>query len=200
MDVGDYEGGLPDIKLPVNKEVPSIIPNVPNTPPPVGQTSTSLQFKLPLPSQKIFYPSMVAPGNPPVTTNCTICGTEWVLPVPRPMQEASEKADGNISNEEDKDNDCHTFCPKGYCKAIIDMMERHYCAHPMIPGYAVPEPSAIKQWAVQEIYDFCKQNNLPEMWVYIWENWYQKGQWELWARLAYDKMPVLKTTMILESQ
>jgi hypothetical protein len=30
----------------------------------------------------------------------------------------------------------------------VNMMERHYCAHPVIPGYPTPDPRAIKRWAV----------------------------------------------------
>lgn len=55
-------------------------------------------------------------------------------------------------------------------------MEQHYCTHPVIPGYAAPD---------------------PEVWAYLWENWYRKGRWELWARAAHDMIPILKTTMIL---
>jgi hypothetical protein len=50
------------------------------------------------------------------------------------------------------------------------------------------------------MYDFCVKNELHEMWAYLWENWYQKGCWELWAHSAHDLILVLKTTMILESQ
>lgn len=80
------------------------------------------------------------------------------------------------------------------------MMERHYCAHRIIPGYAAPNPAAIKQWAVQQMYGFCVKNELPEVWAYLWENWYRKGRWDLWARSVDPLIPVLKTTMILESQ
>jgi adenylate cyclase len=80
------------------------------------------------------------------------------------------------------------------------MMEQHYCAHPLIPGYSAPTPAGIKEWAVKEIYTFCVENDLREAWAYLWENWYQKGRWELWARSVYEEIAVLKMTMILESQ
>ncbi|KAI9456758.1 hypothetical protein F5148DRAFT_984305, partial [Russula earlei] len=50
------------------------------------------------------------------------------------------------------------------------------------------------------IYDFCATHELAEVWAYLWENWYWKGCWELWACSAHDLIPILKTTMILESQ
>ena len=91
-----------------------------------------------------------------------------------------------------------TFCPKIHREKILTMLENHYCAHPLIPGYG---PQAAK---VSEIEPYagctciaCKNNKLPEVCAYLWENWYGKGRW---ARSAHSLIPVLKTTMILESQ
>jgi hypothetical protein len=108
----------------------------------------------------------------------------------------------SMSEEDSNDENCtrRTFCPPENRQSIIDMLERHYCAHPSIPGYAAPNPIAIKRWAVQQMYRFCKRNEIPEVWAYLWENWYREGRWNLWARSAHDLIPVLKTTMILESQ
>ncbi|KAH9959718.1 hypothetical protein BGW80DRAFT_1131454, partial [Lactifluus volemus] len=100
---------------------------------------------------------------------------------------------------DDREQDQHTFCPPLYRDPIINMMERHYCAHPSIPGFCPPDAKLIKKWAVQRMYDFCLRHKLPEVWVYLWENWYRAGRWELWARCAHKLIPVLKTTMILES-
>jgi hypothetical protein len=113
----------------------------------------------------------------------------------------SDSVNKDVSEEED-DGKQHrrTFCPSLYRVPIVDMMERHYCTHPMIPGYAEPNHVAIKKWAVQKMYKFCVMHELPEVWAYLWENWYRKGRWELWARSAHSQIPVLKTTMILESQ
>jgi hypothetical protein len=92
------------------------------------------------------------------------------------------------------------FCSGDLREPIIKMMERHYCAHPLIPGYCEPTPEAIKHWAVQQIYNYCKKHNLRAVWAYLWENWYRAGRWELWARSVHATIPRLKTTMILESQ
>jgi hypothetical protein len=50
------------------------------------------------------------------------------------------------------------------------------------------------------MYKFCEARDLREVWAYLWENWYRPGRWKLWARSTHDAIPVLKTTMICESQ
>ena len=106
----------------------------------------------------------------------------------------------NVSDNDKTSNGQRMFCPKVHREKIINMIENHYCAHPLIPGYAPPSPAGIKKWAVQQMYSFCTTHELPEVWAYLWENWYRKGRWELWARSVHPQIPVLKTTMILESQ
>ncbi|KAI6013705.1 hypothetical protein BKA83DRAFT_4063137, partial [Pisolithus microcarpus] len=61
-------------------------------------------------------------------------------------------------------------------------------------------PAGIRQWAVKQMYMFCEENDLPELWAYLWENWYRRGRWELWAHTAAPgEIPRLKTTMVMES-
>jgi hypothetical protein len=217
IDIEDCEGGSPDdVVLPlVNAETSSSstnpptmsLPNPPaNQPPaihppilgqPLGDASNALRIKFSLPSivsavgrviQGAGFKLHIAPKQ--------------LLPdieeeEPKPMED-----EGSIS-EEDDDSDGpsrRTFCPVVYREPIINMMERHYCAHPSIPGYGPPDAVGIKKWAVRQSYNFCHKNKLPEVWAYLWENWYRKGRWELWARCAHKLIPVLKTTMILESQ
>ncbi|KAJ7043906.1 hypothetical protein C8F04DRAFT_894863, partial [Mycena alexandri] len=91
------------------------------------------------------------------------------------------------------------FCPAVYRDPILTMMERHYCAHPLLPGNSHPSPEGIKRWAVSQMYKFCVEHDLREVWAYLWENWYRKSRWELWSRSVYPEIPILKTTMILES-
>lgn len=92
------------------------------------------------------------------------------------------------------------FCPFENRDAVISLMERHYCAHPSIPGYARPERLAIRYWAVKEMFIFCQRHKLQELWAYLWCNWYRSERWELWARSSCSQIPRLKTTMICESQ
>ncbi|KAJ7241677.1 hypothetical protein B0H12DRAFT_974403, partial [Mycena haematopus] len=101
--------------------------------------------------------------------------------------------------EEGEKQTKHTFCPTTYRDHILGMMEKHYCAHPLLPGYAPPSANGIRRWAVLQIYRFCVEHGLREVWAYLWENWYRRGRWELWARSAHPEIPVLKTTMMLES-
>jgi hypothetical protein len=56
-------------------------------------------------------------------------------------------------------------------------------------------------WAVKQMYEFCVLHNLPNLWAYLWENWYRRGRWELWARSGNPtEIPRLKTTMLVEGQ
>ena len=93
-----------------------------------------------------------------------------------------------------------TFCSLEFCTDIVDMMEWHLCTHPLIPGYSTPSPEGIKEWAVKQMYEFCVEHDLHEVWAYLWENWYLHGRWELWAWCMDDKIPHLKTTMMVEAQ
>ena len=110
-------------------------------------------------------------------------------------------------NENDPESDeettagRHTFCPIEHRDTVVALMERHFCAHPLIPGYSVPKREHIKAWAVKQMYDFCALHDLPNLWAYLWENWYRRGRWELWARSANPReIPRLKTTMLVEAQ
>ncbi|KAL1698278.1 hypothetical protein EV121DRAFT_218435 [Schizophyllum commune] len=57
----------------------------------------------------------------------------------------------------------------------------------------------IRAWAVRQAYTVCKENDLPNLWAYLWGNWYRPSRWQLWARSSCPSIPVLRTTMILES-
>jgi hypothetical protein len=92
------------------------------------------------------------------------------------------------------------FCSEDLRERVVELLERHYCAHPDIPGMARPDPDGIRAWAVKEMYTFCKRHDLKELWAYLWGNWYRSGRWNLWARSACEEIPRLKTNMICESQ
>ncbi|KAJ7302388.1 hypothetical protein DFH08DRAFT_616091, partial [Mycena albidolilacea] len=91
------------------------------------------------------------------------------------------------------------FCLASLRGPIIALVEKHFTAHPLIPGYCHLSPAGIREWAVKEMYEFCIPNNLPEVWAYLWENCYQHGRWELWARAEHHEIPRLKTTTMVES-
>ena len=107
----------------------------------------------------------------------------------------------NDTQSEEEESDLRrTFCSFEFRTQIVDMMERHLCTHPLIPGYSAPSREGIKEWAVKQMYEFCVKHDLREVWAYLWENWYCRGRWELWARCMADKIPRLKTTMMVEAQ
>jgi len=170
---------------------------------PLGDTTNLLRIKLLLPS------IASALGRVIRGAGFRLSIPAMLLPTIEEQKERDEE-ERTINEErevsvtrEDEDGDKQgrrTFCPALYRDTIINMMERHYCAHPLIPGSSPPDAKLIKKWAVQRMYDFCSKHELPEVWVYLWENWYREGRWELWARCAHKIIPVLKTTMILESQ
>ncbi|KAF7333353.1 SWIM-type domain-containing protein [Mycena venus] len=57
----------------------------------------------------------------------------------------------------------HTFCPVEFHQPIVDFMEVHLCAHPLIPGYSHPSLEGIRSWAVRQAYTFCFEHNLREV-------------------------------------
>jgi hypothetical protein len=50
------------------------------------------------------------------------------------IQEESTEDKGAVSEGHDDGTGRRTFCLEVYREPIINMMERHYCAHPSIPG------------------------------------------------------------------
>lgn len=148
----------------------------------------TLAFRIPNPSQ---FPSQPLPDSDHNINDRKDIPTGLKIIIKIPKQEPQS---GDIERSR------RTFCPSEFREHVIEMMERHFCAHPLIPGYSHPSAAGIRQWAVRQIYTFCREHDLCELWAYLWENWYRKGRFELWARSAGDKIPRLKTTMIMESQ
>ena len=85
---------------------------------------------------------------------------------------------------------------------VLEMMSRHYNSHPLIPNLRGTYQSStdIHKFCATEMYFWCKSRGYFRLWAYLWVNWYQPSQWCLWARSVNDQeIPVLKTTMIVES-
>lgn len=117
-----------------------------------------------------------------------------------PITSANDSSDSSEDSDLGEQVGKHQFCPLDLREALISLLERHHCAHPSIPGDAAPNSTAIRWWAVEGMYRFCEHNNLCELWVYMWCNWYRPERWYLWARSMGPEIPRLKTTMICESQ
>ncbi|KAL0056633.1 hypothetical protein AAF712_016760, partial [Marasmius tenuissimus] len=83
------------------------------------------------------------------------------------------------------------------------MFRIHLHQHPEIPFDDEEKPrrtaEQIYQGAVEEMYQFCFEHDLSQVWAYLWNRWYSPKQWVLWARSADEAIPRLKTTMIVES-
>jgi hypothetical protein len=172
------------------------------------QNPNSLYIHIP----NLLLSNAVAPAPPAQTTSsCSILpiicsdssdknaeGGAWlIIRVPAHFQIAAEEEHEDLEAEK---TIRYTFCPDELQSQVIEMMERHLCAHLLIPGYSAPLPEGIKEWAVKQMYQFCKAHDLPNLWAYLWENWYQSGQWELWAQCVVAEIPQLKTTMMVEAQ
>jgi hypothetical protein len=160
---------------------------------------------------------VLANGGPSLLTICTPTQTSQTVGVAEPTMCAdasklriripppSANCGTESVTEDEPDEEIatgrRTFCPIEHRTAIVDMMERHFCAHPLIPGYSAPTPEGIKAWAVKQIYEFCIHHDLPNLWAYLWENWYRCKRWELWAQSGNpEEIPRLKTTMFVEGQ
>ena len=150
-------------------------------------------------------------GVPALTDNCpgslepsahSANVTNFTIRIPAPSTNRdSVLITRNEPGPDEEITERRTFCPLELRDIVVGMMERHFCAHPLIPGYSFPSPEGIKAWAVKQIYELCVQNDLPNLWAYLWENWYRRGRWELWARSGNPvEIPRLKTTMLVEGQ
>lgn len=185
-DPKENEGGVPG---------ESSTPIISESTTPTIQGPNSLFIRIPNPSQ-----SRIVLED---TIN-KIGGTSMNVPVanniPRLTITLPPITNNDTQTNEEQSDIRRTFCSSEFRTNIVDMMERHLCAHPLIPGYSAPSREGIKEWAVKQMYEFCVKHDLREVWAYLWENWYRCGRWELWARCADDNIPRLKTTMMVEAQ
>ncbi|KAJ6558978.1 hypothetical protein B0H10DRAFT_2369275 [Mycena sp. CBHHK59/15] len=208
-DGGEYEGGVHD----------SITPVVPTSQQPCTFTTANglcitIPARQPLAAASKSNATETAAGDKSDTvgvrvdsTHARTTGAAAPKPTASKPTKATPKAAAADAASGDDDSEAEgtekatrrTFCPAMYREPIVNMMEKHYCAHPLLPGYAPPSPEGIKRWAVMQMYKFCVEHALREVWAYLWENWYRSSRWELWARSVHPEIPVLKTTMILES-
>lgn len=95
------------------------------------------------------------------------------------------------------------FCPKEFRQIILQKFRTHFHQHPEIPigdeAGTLLSAEEIHYGAAQDMYEFCFENDLSQVWAYMWNRWYTPKQWCLWARAACDAIPRIKTTMIVES-
>ena len=87
-------------------------------------------------------------------------------------------------------------------KTVLNVFSNHFNSHPFVPDQNGTCRSAqqIHRDCAREMYSWCRSRNYFRLWAYLWVNWYQPSQWVLWARSTNaTEIPVLKTTMIVES-
>lgn len=172
------------------------------------QTSEMSKVESREPSLKIRIPGRSAKDTAADATQPSLAGIELASNEIEPKDVKATKTKevveevkvGVDEKEESEEESKREFCPEERRQQVVDLIERHLCAHPLIPGYSKPDADAIYDWAVRQIYTFCVDHDLPELWAYLWENWYRRGRWELWARSVHRTISRLKTTMIMESQ
>jgi hypothetical protein len=91
----------------------------------------------------------------------------------------------------------YVFCPAPHRKPILYLFTKHFCQHPVIPERNEGSCSAteIRKHAVLEMYQFCWQRGLREVWGYLWTSWYAPSRWKLWARSTSSYLSRWQTTM-----
>ena len=203
-DVNEHEGGIQDeagITERVLKDKPngiSVCIPIPISLHPSQKAPDRMQHRAPLTEElntHIDTPS-ATPNISPLVPHIKLLPpkkTDENKPAKLPINAES------INNKTDDNGKC-TFCSAELHDSVITLVESHLCAHPLIPGYSAPTPAGIQEWAVKQMYQFCCKHELPEAWAYLWENWYRAGRWEIWACSCNPCIPVLRTTMMLESQ
>src|SRR6266516_348380 len=100
------------------------------------------------------------------------------------------------------DSNSRTFCPLNLRETVIKLVKDHSSCHMLLPkldGTFTTNANEIWKECVEEMIQFCKNNNLIRLWVYLWKEWYSKTKWILWARAANENISHIKTTMVVES-
>lgn len=94
----------------------------------------------------------------------------------------------------------YQFCPAPHRRQILHLFTVHFCLHPLFPERdGTYTKKQIRDRAVYEMYMFCWQRGLAEVWGYLWTSWYQPSRWKLWARSTSPYVSRLRTTMTVEN-
>ncbi|KAF8912407.1 hypothetical protein CPB85DRAFT_1561485 [Mucidula mucida] len=98
-------------------------------------------------------------------------------------------------------NKGYCFCPPPHRSRLLHIFAKHFCEHPALPGRDSELRTAlqIRNDAVHEMYQFCHQRGLREVWGYMWTLWYSPEKWKLWARSTTPYLCRLRTTMTVEN-
>ena len=87
--------------------------------------------------------------------------------------------------------DLPRFCPMEHRGTIVEKFRLHLHQHPEIPFNDVEgthlTADEIHEGAVSDMYHYCHQHDLSQVWAYMWNCWYNPQQWPLWACSACAK-------------
>lgn len=85
------------------------------------------------------------------------------------------------------------FCEKEFCGPIIEKFRVHLHQHPKIPfndkHHTRFMAAEIYRGATKDMYEFCYEHDLSQVWAYLWNQWYTPNQWKLWACSADEAIP-----------
>ena len=96
----------------------------------------------------------------------------------------------------------YVFCPAPHRSQVLHMFIRHFCEHPLLPDRLASTRTAeqIYHDAVHDMYKFCHQRGLREVWGYMWTAWYCPEKYKLWARSTQpNRIGHWRTTMAVEN-
>jgi hypothetical protein len=96
----------------------------------------------------------------------------------------------------------YVFCPAAHRKQLLRIFIRHFCEHPLLPDRSGTTRTAaqIRYDAVWEMYKYCEQRGLREVWGYMWTAWYCPAKYKLWARSSQPEfIGRWRTTMAVEN-
>ena len=82
------------------------------------------------------------------------------------------------------------------------MVKKHMLLHPLIPinKETFFTSTEIYHHSVVEAYTYCRERNFVHLWGYLWINWYNRVDWNLFARASFPSaIPLARTTMLVES-
>ena len=105
-------------------------------------------------------------------------------------------------NEEFSKDETYLFCLLPHCQQLLCLFTCHFCCHPFFPTCSGihQTSSEVQNQSVAEMYYFCKQRGLSEVWPYMWSSWYSPPMWKLWARSSDGCiLSRLQTTMMSEN-
>ena len=132
--------------------------------------------------------------------NLEIC---WgSLPVRRPVSHRFGECECPSKGERIKAEGRLEPAAKEERETVLEIVCRHFNLHSLIPDSngTFKSPDTLHRECAAEMYTWCKIRGYYRLWAYMYSNWYRLDQWKRWARCADPaEIPVLKTTMILES-